>query len=140
MGFHARDVRLIFLLEGIIVGMIGSVFGLALGVGFMKLLSVVKLKPPGVSDMVSLPIWWGPEQFALATAFALNVRASSRPTCRRAALVASTRWISFGAPHDGGLARRKPRGSWRDAADDTDPAAFRDPVQLSTATSLCRST
>ena len=72
MGFHARDVRLIFLLEGIIVGMIGSVFGLALGVGFMKLLSVVELKPPGVSDMVSLPIWWGPEQFALATAFALT--------------------------------------------------------------------
>lgn len=72
MGFHARDVRLIFLLEGIIVGLIGSVFGLTLGVGLMKLLSIVQLKPPGVSDLVNLPVWWGPEQFALATAFALT--------------------------------------------------------------------
>lgn len=72
MGFHARDVRLIFLFEGIIIGVIGSVFGLALGTGLMKLLSVVQVKPPGVSEKVYLPVWWGPEQFALATAFALT--------------------------------------------------------------------
>jgi lipoprotein-releasing system permease protein len=71
MGFHARDVRLIFLLEGVIVGSIGSVFGLALGVVFMKVLSVVELKPPGVTELVHLPIWWGPEQYALAAAFAM---------------------------------------------------------------------
>jgi lipoprotein-releasing system permease protein len=71
MGFHARDVRLIFLLEGVIVGSIGSVFGLALGVAFMKVLSVIELKPPGVTELVHLPIWWGPEQYALAACFAL---------------------------------------------------------------------
>ncbi|WP_295457709.1 ABC transporter permease [uncultured Thiodictyon sp.] len=71
IGFHARDIRLIFLFEGVIIGVIGSVFGLALGAAIMRMLSIVQLKPPGVSEKVFLPIWWGPEQFALATAFAM---------------------------------------------------------------------
>jgi lipoprotein-releasing system permease protein len=72
MGFHARDVRSVFLLEGFIVGAVGSLFGLALGVGLMKALSEVTLKPPGATEMVNLPVWWGPEQYAMAAAFALG--------------------------------------------------------------------
>ncbi len=72
MGFHARDVRLIFLFEGVIIGIIGSLFGLALGAGLMQALSLVQIKPPGVSEQVFLPIWWGAQQFALATAFAMT--------------------------------------------------------------------
>ncbi len=71
MGFHARDVRSIFLIEGAIVGTVGSVFGLALGVGLMKLLSEVSIKPPGGTEMINLPVWWGPDQYALAAGFAL---------------------------------------------------------------------
>lgn len=71
IGFHARDVRLIFLLEGIIIGVVGSVFGLVLGAGLMKLLSTIEFRPPGITEKVQMPIWWGPEQFAIATAFAL---------------------------------------------------------------------
>jgi len=71
MGFHARDVRRIFLLEGLIIGCVGSVFGLLLGAGLMQVLANVALRPPGVSEVVHLPIWWGPEQFALAAFFAL---------------------------------------------------------------------
>lgn len=71
MGFHARDVRRIFLLEGVIVGVVGSVFGLALGVGLMKLLTEITLRPPGITEIVHIPVWWGPEQFALATSFAM---------------------------------------------------------------------
>jgi lipoprotein-releasing system permease protein len=71
MGFHARDVQGIFLLEGLIVGVIGSLAGLALGVGLIKLLSEVAIKPPGSTEIVHLPVWWGPEQYALAAAFAL---------------------------------------------------------------------
>jgi lipoprotein-releasing system permease protein len=71
MGFHARDVRTIFLLEGLIIGCIGSVFGLLAGAGLMRILANIALRPPGVSEVVQLPIWWGPEQFALATVFAL---------------------------------------------------------------------
>ena len=71
MGFHARDVRSIFLIEGLIIGCVGSFFGLLLGAGLMRILANIALRPPGVSDVVHLPIWWGPEQFALAAAFAL---------------------------------------------------------------------
>ncbi|NEX23042.1 ABC transporter permease [Thiorhodococcus mannitoliphagus] len=72
MGFHARDVRLIFLFEGVVIGLIGSLFGLAMGAGLMHVLSQVQIKPPGVSEQVFLPIWWGAQQFALATAFAMT--------------------------------------------------------------------
>jgi lipoprotein-releasing system permease protein len=71
MGFHARDVRKIFLLEGFIVGTVGSLFGLAFGVALMKVLSEVSLKPPGATESIKLPVWWGAEQYAMAAAFAL---------------------------------------------------------------------
>ncbi len=71
MGFHAHEIRSIFLLEGLIVGTVGSAFGLALGMVLMKALSEVSIKPPGGTEFINLPVWWGPEQYALAAAFAL---------------------------------------------------------------------
>lgn len=71
MGFHSRDIRLIFLLEGSIIGALGSLLGLGLGAGLMLGLSMIKIKPPGVTDSINLPIWWGTEQFEIAAAFAL---------------------------------------------------------------------
>lgn len=71
IGFHARDLRRIFLVEGAIVGVIGSVLGVALGLVLMQALSLVEIRPPGVSEVVHLPIWWGAEQYAMAAAFAL---------------------------------------------------------------------
>jgi lipoprotein-releasing system permease protein len=88
MGFHARDIRIIFLLEGIIVGAIGSVFGIALGVALMNALAVVEIKPPGVTEIVHLPVWWGPEQYALAAGFAMaSCIAASYLPARRAGRV-----------------------------------------------------
>lgn len=71
IGFHARDIRAIFLAEGVIIGTIGSALGLAFGTGLMKVLSMVAIKPPGMTEVVHMPVWWGPEQYALAVAFAL---------------------------------------------------------------------
>lgn len=71
MGFHARDVRRIFLAEGVILGLFGSLLGLACGIGLMALLERVELKPPGATDLVHLPIYWGWEQYLLAATFAL---------------------------------------------------------------------
>ena len=71
MGFHARDIRLIFLAEGVILGALGSLFGVTLGMGLMWLLAQVEIKPPGASDLVHLPIYWGWEQYLLAVGFAL---------------------------------------------------------------------
>ncbi len=88
MGFHGRDVRTIFLLEGLIIGCAGSALGLAAGAGLMNVLGKVALRPPGVTEIVHLPVWWGPEQFALATAFALcSCLAAAYLPARRASRV-----------------------------------------------------
>jgi lipoprotein-releasing system permease protein len=71
MGFHARDIRRIFLTEGVMLGLLGSLFGLGLGLGLMWLLAQVEIKPPGATDLVHLPIYWGYEQHLLAAGFAL---------------------------------------------------------------------
>ena len=62
MGFRTRDIRHIFVLQGLITGVIGSSAGLLLGYGLMHVLASVELRPPGVSDVVHMPIWWGPGQ------------------------------------------------------------------------------
>ena len=71
MGFRARDVRRVFLIEGLIVGVLGSTFGVLVGIGMMAVLGRVEIRPPGVAEIVHLPIWWGADQYALAAAFAM---------------------------------------------------------------------
>jgi lipoprotein-releasing system permease protein len=71
MGFHARDVRRIFLAEGVVIGAVGSVLGIGLGYALMAALAVVKIQPPGMSDIVNLPIYWGADQLLLAAFFAI---------------------------------------------------------------------
>lgn len=71
MGFHARDIRQIFLTEGLILGILGSLMGIAIGIGMMRLLMQVEIKPPGATDIVHLPIYWGWEQYLLAASFAM---------------------------------------------------------------------
>jgi len=74
MGFHARDLKRIFLLEGLIVGVLGSGLGVLLGLVLMRVLGEVAIRPPGVSEVVHLPIWWGAEQYALAILFAMRLQ------------------------------------------------------------------
>lgn len=71
MGFRARDIRRIFTLQGLITGVAGSSLGLLLGFGLMHALAAVELRPPGVSDVVHMPIWWGADQYLIAVAFAM---------------------------------------------------------------------
>jgi lipoprotein-releasing system permease protein len=71
IGFHARDVRRIFLAEGVAIGVVGSVLGVGLGYALMALLAVVKIQPPGLTDAVNLPIYWGVDQLLLAALFAV---------------------------------------------------------------------
>ncbi len=71
MGFHARDIRKIFIIQGIILGIIGSLIGIPLGMVLMKSLMQVKLKPPGSTEFVQMPLDWGWQQFAVAASFAI---------------------------------------------------------------------
>ena len=70
MGFHARDIQQIFLLQGILLGACGCAVGLPLGTAIMYALGRLTFKFPGSSQLNQLPIDWGWKQFAIAGGFA----------------------------------------------------------------------
>ena len=71
IGFRARDIRRIFLIQGFLLGVAGSIAGLPLGAALMWGLMQIRLKLPGASDPIPLPIDWGWRQFAIAATFAI---------------------------------------------------------------------
>jgi lipoprotein-releasing system permease protein len=71
IGFHARDVLLIFLIEGAAVGIAGSLFGTGLGFAMMLGLSRVEIKTPFNTEPTSLPLDWGLFPVALGIGFAM---------------------------------------------------------------------
>ena len=71
IGFRARDIRRIFLIQGLLLGVAGSAAGLPLGAALMWGLTQVRLKFPGGTDPVPLPIDWNWRQFAVAAVFAI---------------------------------------------------------------------
>ena len=77
MGFRARDIRLIFLIQGVLLGFAGGVLGLPFGAALMLGLMQIRLKLPGSSDPVPLPIDWNWGQFAIAAAFAMAAALSA---------------------------------------------------------------
>jgi lipoprotein-releasing system permease protein len=72
VGFQSSDIKFIFLVQGLILGLLGCIIGLPLGMVFMKLLMLVKFKPPGANEIVSMPVDWGITQFLIAICFALG--------------------------------------------------------------------
>ncbi len=71
MGFPAADIRMIFLIQGILLGIAGNLAGIPLGVVFMRAMSEIKFRPPGSTEAISMPVSWGIEQFVIAASFAL---------------------------------------------------------------------
>ncbi len=71
MGFHAGEIEKIFLLQGSIVGVFGCLIGLPLGSVLMFSLMQLRFKPPYSTEMISMPIDWSWQQFAIAASFAL---------------------------------------------------------------------
>lgn len=72
MGFRARDVQGIFLIQGIILGIMGSVLGCLLGLGIIYGLSLIVMKTPFSSDPTPMPVDWSWPQFAIAAVFAMS--------------------------------------------------------------------
>src|SRR5262249_45669018 len=56
LGFRASDIRWIFLIQGALLGLGGSAAGLPFGAGLMLGLMQIRLKFPGGSDPLPLPI------------------------------------------------------------------------------------
>ena len=71
IGFEARDIERIFLIEGAILGLIGSIFGSLLGLTLMYGLSRIAIKSPFNTTSAFLPIDWSTDQILIAIAFAM---------------------------------------------------------------------
>ena len=71
IGFEARDIERIFLIEGAILGLIGSISGSVLGVTLMYGLSRIAIKSPFNTTSAFLPIDWSSDQILIAIAFAM---------------------------------------------------------------------
>ena len=70
MGFRANDIKIIFLMQGYILGFAGIIAGLPFGCALMFALMQVKIRPPGM-DAINMPVDWSISQFLIASAFAL---------------------------------------------------------------------
>lgn len=71
IGFEARDIERIFLIEGAILGLIGSISGSVLGLTLMYGLSRIAIKSPFNTTSAFLPIDWSSDQILIAIAFAM---------------------------------------------------------------------
>lgn len=71
IGFQSEDIRRIFLIQGVLLGIAGNIIGIPLGAMMIQGLSNIKFKPPGSSDVIYMPVSWGWEQFVVAAAFAI---------------------------------------------------------------------
>ncbi len=65
MGFHAGDI------QWIVLGMVGCGLGLPLGCVFMSSLMQIRLKPPGSTELIQMPIDWSIGQFIIAASFGM---------------------------------------------------------------------
>ncbi|MBY0406905.1 MAG: ABC transporter permease, partial [Rickettsiales bacterium] len=72
MGFRAQEVKTIFVIQGILLGIAGCAAGIPLGCGLMLALMQVRFKPPGGTELIQMPLDWSWPQFAIAIAFAMS--------------------------------------------------------------------
>ncbi len=88
LGFRERDIRAIFVWQGLIVGLTGALLGWALGYAFSSALAAVRLQIGGEIRTDRLFILWSFWHYAIAAAFSITAAllASWLPA-RRAASV-----------------------------------------------------
>lgn len=72
VGFHAKEIQAVFVIQGLILGLAGCSLGLPFGSTLMWALMQIRFKPPGSTEIIEMPIDWNLLQFALAAGFALT--------------------------------------------------------------------
>ena len=88
MGVAEGDVRAIFLLEGLALGVIGAVLGCALGLGLTYLLSVVRFQAVGLVEIQKFILKWSIWHYAIASSIAMgSAMAAAYIPSRRASKV-----------------------------------------------------
>lgn len=72
LGFREADMRRLFLLEGLAIGIAGSVLGWTVGFGLSLLLASIRFELSGpMGELTGLPLTWSVWHYAIAAGFAL---------------------------------------------------------------------
>ena len=71
LGLREGTVRRIFVLEALLVGIVGALVGWALGYALVRALGTVEFKVSGITDMTRLPLAYSFLHYAMAAAAAL---------------------------------------------------------------------
>ncbi|MFC3167222.1 ABC transporter permease [Paracoccus fontiphilus] len=71
LGFPESDMRRLFLLEGLMIGGVGSLLGWLVGYGLCLLLVSIPIRLEEFGGATRLPLSWSPPHYLLATAFAM---------------------------------------------------------------------
>ena len=72
LGFRERDVRLIFLSEGALMGLVGAILGGLLGFALTKILGTIKFQIPNAEEETYLPVLVNWMHYAIAGGFAIG--------------------------------------------------------------------
>lgn len=72
LGFYERDVRNIFILQGVVLGMIGALLGWVVGYGLTSALASVRISIKGEIKTDHLMILWSFKHYLLAALFSLT--------------------------------------------------------------------
>ena len=73
LGFPEKDMRRIFLLEGVVIGTAGSLAGWAVGLLLVYSLSQIKFElSAGGREITSIPVAWSFLHYVIASSFALG--------------------------------------------------------------------
>ena len=71
LGFPEGDIQQIFVLEGLVIGILGALVGSALGYGLSTYLSTIKFEVTTDIEMTRLPIYFSYMHYLLASGLAL---------------------------------------------------------------------
>ena len=72
MGFPERDVRAVFVLQGLIAGASGSLLGWALGFALCQLMGQIEFTVRWATEMTRLPLHYSPWHYLIATGAAMT--------------------------------------------------------------------
>jgi lipoprotein-releasing system permease protein len=71
LGFRDRDIRRIFVVEGLIVGLVGALAGSALGYALCRILGTIRIAVRTMTESTQLPLLYEPTHYLIAAAFAI---------------------------------------------------------------------
>jgi lipoprotein-releasing system permease protein len=75
MGFSASDVKYIFLIQAIVIGLIGSMLGLCIGYGLSYLISQAPFNGGDVISLEHLPVNFDPKYYIIGIVFGVSTTA-----------------------------------------------------------------